>query len=83
MKPVAGWRRLIVPSIASLLLTACANGPPVVTAEIICPDRISFTVPQAERIAQRIESLPEDDPLIPYIVRAEGTDSQLDAAGCP
>lgn len=83
MKHVAAWRALIALSIAIPLLTACAAAPPVVTADIVCPDRIALTVPQAERIAQRIESLPADDPLIPYIVRAEGTDNQLDAAGCP
>ena len=68
---------------SAALLTACAGGPPpVVIHEPVCPDRVEFTPEQADRIADRIEELAPDDPLIPYVIRSESTDVQLDEV-CP
>lgn len=83
MKPVTKCATLAVLLTSAALLTACGGGPaPIVTYEPVCPDRVQFTPEQANRIADRIEALEPDDPLIPYVIASESTNAQLDEV-CP
>ena len=82
MKPAKRCRMLTVLLTSTALLTACASGPRVETTNVVCPDRRAFTPEQADRIADRIEDLAPDDPLIPYVIEAESVHAQLDEV-CP
>lgn len=59
----------------------CATAPGVVVVnEPICPDRVAISIEEADAVADAIERLPPDSPLVGYVIRAEGIEAQLDAA---